>query len=223
MSKKVLSHPDKEEIISKLLDGESVKTVESWLKDKYPRKKRYHISYMTLQKYRKDSLNVKGKMLEDIKNKRAELVKKQTQEDLVQESQYSNAYQNKLDEIVTKEIDVQRRILEMDKLINSRIEYYFNILQLGGDLKIDRIFLEYINTMRALMQDWKKFIEGFKEVNVENNINITVVNQQVTIIKQAVCDVLSELQPEVVPLFIEKVDQQMNTINLNDYSEIVKK
>ena len=104
-----MSHPDKEEIISKLLDGESVKTVESWLKDKYPRKKRYHISYMTLQKYRKDSLNVKGKMLEDIKNKRAELVKKQTQEDLVQESQYSNAYQNKLDEIVTKEIDVQRR------------------------------------------------------------------------------------------------------------------
>ena len=37
MSKKVLAHPDKEDIIRLLLEGESVKSVESWLKEKYPR------------------------------------------------------------------------------------------------------------------------------------------------------------------------------------------
>ena len=38
MSSKVLKHPDKEEIISKLLNGESLKDVERWLSKKYPRK-----------------------------------------------------------------------------------------------------------------------------------------------------------------------------------------
>ena len=32
----------------------------------------------------------------------------------------------------------------MDKLVTSRLEYYFNLLQNGGSLKEDKIFLEYI-------------------------------------------------------------------------------
>lgn len=222
MSKKVLGHPDKEEIIKKLLAGESVKSVEEWLNTKYPRKKRYHVSYMTLQKFRKEHLNLEGKVLDDLKNKRAEVVKDEEKRDLELEIKTSNAYQEKLNEIVDAEIDVTRRLLEMDRLINARLEYYYNVLQLGGDIKSDKIFLEYINTMRALMQDWKKYIEGFKDVRVENNINITVVNQQVTIIKQAVCNILQELQPEVIPIFIEKVNSELNTINLNEYSERLK-
>ena len=70
MSKKVLVHPDKEEIIKQLLEGSSVKSVESWIKDKYPRKKRMHISYMTLQKFRSEHLNLRGEVLDDIKNRR---------------------------------------------------------------------------------------------------------------------------------------------------------
>ena len=70
MSSKVLKHPDKEEIIKKLLNGESLKDVERWLSKKYPRKKRLHISYMTLQKFRKENLNIEGEILdEDQKDK----------------------------------------------------------------------------------------------------------------------------------------------------------
>ena len=39
MSNKVLRHPDKEDIIKKLLSGESVKEVERWIKEKHPRSK----------------------------------------------------------------------------------------------------------------------------------------------------------------------------------------
>ena len=73
MSKKVLNHPNKEDIIKKLLEGSSVKEVEAWLKDKYPRRKRLHVSYMTLQKFRAENLNLKGDVLDDIKNKRTEV------------------------------------------------------------------------------------------------------------------------------------------------------
>ena len=73
MSKKVLNHPDKEELIRKLLEGDSVKEVEAWIKQKYPRRKRLHVSYMTLQKFRAEHLNLKGDVLEDIKNRRHEI------------------------------------------------------------------------------------------------------------------------------------------------------
>ena len=39
MSRKILKHPDKEEIISMLNDGESVRGVEAKLKKKYGEKK----------------------------------------------------------------------------------------------------------------------------------------------------------------------------------------
>jgi hypothetical protein len=184
MSSKVLKHPDKEEIISKLLNGESLKDVERWLSKKYPRKKRLHISYMTLQKFRKEHLNLEGDVLEDIKNKRK--VRQKVEDDAEQQLiiTSSNAYQEKLEEIVDTEVDVTRRLLEMEKLIASRMEYYYNLLSLGGDIKDDKVFLEYINAMRNLLQDWKKYIEGFKDIRVENNINVMVVNQQVNILKR---------------------------------------
>ena len=222
MSKKVLNHPDKEDIVKKLVSGESVKSVERWLSDKYPRKKRLQISFMTLQKFRKDHLNIKGDVLDDIKNKRKikiDIEDKVEEEALIKST---NAYQEKINEIVDAEIDVTRRLLEMDKLIASRMEYYYNLLALGGGVKEDRVFLDYINTMRSLLQDWKKYIEGFKDVRYENNVNITVVNQQVSILKDAVCQVLTEIEPDKVPRFIEMVDNKLNTINLNEYSEIVK-
>ena len=222
MSSKVLKHPDKEEIISKLLNGESLKDVERWLSKKYPRKKRLHISYMTLQKFRKEHLNLEGDVLEDIKNKRK--VRQKVEDDAEQQLiiTSSNAYQEKLEEIVDTEVDVTRRLLEMEKLIASRMEYYYNLLSLGGDIKDDKVFLEYINAMRNLLQDWKKYIEGFKDIRVENNINVMVVNQQVNILKESVCEVLQELDPEKIPMFIERVDEKLNTINLNEYSEKIK-
>ena len=75
MNNKVLRHPDKEEIIKMLLNGESVKEVERWIKKKHPRSKRLQISYMTLQKFRAENLNLKGDVLDDIKNRRAEVQK----------------------------------------------------------------------------------------------------------------------------------------------------
>lgn len=221
MSDKILNHPDKDEIIKLLLEGHSVKSVEEFLLKKYPKKKRLQISYMTLQKFRKEHLNIKGDLLEDIKNKKLELNGEIKKEDVKTQLLKTNAYREKIEEIATAEIDVNRRLLEMEKLIASRMEYYYNLLSIGGSIKDDRVFLEYINTMRGLLQDWKKYIEGFKDIRVENNINVTVVNQQINIIKDVVCDILTELEPQNVPIFIEKVDKKLNSINENEYSKII--
>ena len=171
-----------------------------------------HISYMTLHKFRQEHLNIKEDLLDQIKQKKYE--------ESVEESKNiirsSNAYQEKLNEIADAEIDVTRRLLELEKIISSRIEYYYNLLDQGGSIKDDKVFLEYIGAMRSLLQDWKKYIEGYADKKVEHNININIVHQQISIMKNVVCDVLTDLDPSLVSIFMDKLNNNLNTI---DYDE----
>tara|TARA_B100001027_G_C16228313_1_gene313284 strand:- start:271 stop:954 length:684 start_codon:yes stop_codon:yes gene_type:complete len=219
MSKKILNHPNKEDIIKKLLGGESVKEVEGWLKDKFPRRKRLHISYMTLQKFRSEHLNLKGDVLDDIKNKRSDLDQAALDAEAKLIVTNSSAYQQKIEEIASNKLDVSKRLLEMDSLINSRLEFYYNMLQNGGSLKEDKIFIEYINTMKGIMQDWKKYVEGIADKRVEHNININVVNEQARILKETVIDVLEEMSPELITIFVDRLDARTKLLN-GDLREI---
>tara|TARA_A100001011_G_scaffold398129_1_gene501473 strand:- start:1318 stop:2010 length:693 start_codon:yes stop_codon:yes gene_type:complete len=216
MSNKVLRHPDKEDIIKKLLAGESVKEVERWIKDKHPRSKRLQISYMTLQKFRSEHLDIKGDVLDEIKNRRTEIAKESKEAEVRSIVINSSSYQEKLEEIASSELDVTRRLLEMDKLVTSRLEYYFNLLQNGGSLKEDKIFLEYINSLKSIMQDWKKYIEGVADKKIEHNINLNVIDEQAKILKEVVYEVLREMDPSLVPIFISKMQDRMSRLTYMD-------
>lgn len=209
---KVIRHPDKEEIIRRLLAGESTREIETYLKEKYhkPTEKRYHISYMTLQKFRSEELNIKRDVLNDIKNRRNndELVAFDHQVRAV--VQNSSAYQDKLNEIVGNEMDMSRRLLEMEKLIASRMEFYYNQLVSGTfDKDGETIFISYLNSMRSVMQDYKKYIEGFADKKIDHNINISVVDDQLKIMKEVVVDVLRDMDPNLVLVFMEKINTKM--------------
>ena len=220
MSNKVLRHPDKEDIIKKLLDGESVKEVERWLKSKHPKSKRLQVSYMTLQKFRSEHLNLRGDILDDIKNRRSEIGKDSKDAEVRSIVLSSSSYQQKIEEIASSELDVTKRLLEMDSLITSRIEYYYNLLSQGGTIREDKIFLEYINTLKSLMQDWKKYIEGFADKKIEHNINLNVIDEQARIIREAVYEVLQDMQPELIPVFVDKMELKMRQLNNNELDYI---
>jgi len=211
-SNKVARHPDKEEIIKMLLNGESVKQVDAWLKKKYPKKRRLHISYMTLQKFRSEHLNIKGDLLEDIKSKKKsdDLVSEENELKLAVSN--SSEYQKKISEIVSNEMDVQRKLLEMERLISSRMEFYYNTVAAGGNIKHDRVFLEYLNMMRSIMQDWKKYIEGFADKKIEHNLNVNIVNDQINIMKEVVIDVLKDMDPALILIFMERLNYKMSNL-----------
>jgi hypothetical protein len=209
-SSKVVRHPDKEELIKMLLNGDSVKQIEAWLKKKYPRSKRHHISYMTLQKFRSENLNIKGNLLEDIKTKKKSDELVSADAEIRMAVMNSSEYQNKISEIVSNEMDVARKLLEMEKLISSRMEFYFNSVSSGGNLKGDRVFLEYLNTMRSIMQDWKKYVDGFADKKIEHNVNVNIVDGQLKIMKEVVVEVLREMDPALVLVFMEKINYKMS-------------
>jgi hypothetical protein len=71
--------------------------------------------------------------------------------------------------------------------------------------------------MKGIMQDWKKYIEGVADTKIEHNINISVINDHAAVLKESVLEVLSEMSPELIPVFIDKVGQK--TRNLKRMSE----
>lgn len=209
---KVFTHPEKEEIISRLLKGESVKGVEEWLRNKHPRKRKLWVSYATLQKFRKDHLHLEGEVLENIK------AAKREQDDTSLELEAkailasSSSYQKKISEIANTELDSNRKILEMLTLVGSRIEYYFNAVNLtdGKDtMKKDRMFMDLLNTQKGLIQDWKKYVEGVADKKIDHNINVTVVNEQITVLKSIIFEILQELDPELIPIFTERISTRL--------------
>lgn len=218
---KVFKHPEKEEIIKRLLNGESVKAMEAWLKKKHPKRRSLWISYATLQKFRKEHLHLDGEVLDNIKaaKKDQDVTSKELEARALIAS--SSAYQQKINEIASNELDANRKILEMITLVSSRLEYYFNMLQSGGSIRDDKMFLEILNTQRSLVQDWKKYVDGVADKKIEHSVSINLVNEQVTVLKNIVFEVLQDLDPKFVPIFIEKINSRLSDMNYgsNQYQQ----
>lgn len=224
---KVLRHPEKEEIMKRLLNGESVKEVEKWLKKKHPKTKRLQISYMTLQKFRKEHLHLEGEVLEDIKQAR----NSKDHDSKALEARAiiagSSAYQDKINEIASNELDANRKLMELMALMASRLEYYFNMLNTGagGNIKQDKVFIDLINTQRGLLQDYFKYVEGIADKKIEHNINVNIINEQVSVLKNIVYEVLQDMEPGLIPIFVNKINDRMGglkhgTDQYKEYREI---
>lgn len=220
---KVLQHPDKEEIIRKLLDGESLKNVELWLRKKYPKRKQLHVSWVTLQKFRKEHLNLYGEVLEDIKNTRKAKDDETSEAYIKQVIAKSSHYQEKINEIASKELDASKQLIEMNALVEDRLKYYYNFMASGqGSIKEDKVFLEYLKEYRAILESWKKFIEGHVDKKIEHNININVVNEQINVLKGAIFDILREIDPSLVPVFVDRLNKKIEYVNIgtNEYKQL---
>jgi hypothetical protein len=217
MSKKILKHPDKDDIIRMLNDGESVRKVSAWTREKYPTNKSLHLSTVTLQKFRKKSLQLDGKVLKDIQD--ASLVQQRALEEQQRQVQLesSNAYQEAISEIAGTHLDVSRRLRELDKIIGDRIEYWFNTITAGDATpqQADKEIRQYMDRQMAMLQQYKKFVEGMADKTIEHNVNITAVNDQISIIRDAIRDVLLEFSPEIAMRFMEKLNAKLDML---DYS-----
>lgn len=214
MSKKILKHPDKEEIIKRLNEGESVRKLSAWLQEKYSTNKSLHLSTVTLQKFRKDNLQLEGRVLKDIQEA-AEVQYRAVEEQQRQAAlEATNAYQDKINEIADSHLDVARKILQLDSIIESRMEYWFNAIKSGeaSPQHADKEMRQYMDRQMMLLQQYKKFVEGMADKTIEHNVNVTVMNEQIAVIRDVIRDVIASFDPETAMRFIEKVTAKLGPL-----------
>jgi len=211
MSKKVLKHPDKEEIITALNDGTSVRELEAKLKEKYPGNKNLWLSSVTLQAFRKNYLKLDGKVLKDLQET-GRVQKQQVEEQgRQQQLEKSDAYNKKLNEIVDTKLDVSRKILQLDKIIDSRLEYWYNVVSTGEEsaAKGDKELRLFMDRQMALLAQYKKFVEGLADRTVDYNVNVTVINDQINLIRDVIRECITELRPEDGMILLERINTKV--------------
>lgn len=213
-SEKILRHPDKDEIVRRLTEGESVRNVHKWLSGKYANyNKKLKISVPTLQMFRKEVLKIDGQVLEDLNRARKEEDKRLEAEYVAQAVKSTNAYKDRLAQIADKNLDVASRMIQLDAVIGDRIEHWYNLISAGEALpdKADYELRKYIDQQMQILRDWKKLIEGIADKRVDYNVNITVMNEQLSAIQTVIKDVIyEELGVEKAMEFMDKLSNRLN-------------
>ena len=223
---KIFKHPDKDEIIRRLNDGGSIRKTSTWLKEKHPNNKSLHISTVSLQKFRKENLQLDGKVLKDIQEAASTQIRHVDEQQRLAELESTSAYQDKINEIADTHLDVTRKIMQLDKIIDGRMEYWFNAIGEGDATpqQADKELRQYMDRQMALLQQYKKFVEGVADQTIEHNVNVTVINEQIGVIRDIIREVMNELSPDLAMLFIEKLNNKLgDTKYLQEPSEEVSK
>lgn len=220
---KVLRHPNKEEIIRRLTEGESIRSIVKWLEVKYKKRKDLRLSNPTLQKFRKEFLQLEGQVLQDIQEKRnteeAVIVRQQIQAKVAA----TNAYQDKINAIADTHLDVANKILRLDSIIEDRMEHWYNAIKSGeaSASQGDKEIRAYMDRMMPLLQQYKKFVEGMADHTVEHTVNIKVFNDQIGIFRDIIREILSELEPEKAIKFMDMMSYRLSETNYTHTTQMV--
>jgi len=195
---RVLEHPDKDEIISKLIIDIPEKDINDWLQVKYsnPGESKFIISKNSLKEFKDNYLDIYAKIKEDIlKAKTSPL----GELDLTLKS--NKLYKAKILEAADKKIDIEEKLARLITAIEDRAAEVFDRMQNQEiDFKKDQIVINYLNLLGDTLTKYYEIKEKQEKsqlatiTNINNtNVTIQVLDQQVSIFYDIFKEVLGTL------------------------------
>ncbi len=235
MDAKILNHPDREEIIQKLLAGASPNIIREWLDKKYPDDRTMLITVSSINSFRKNYLNLDREAVRVLKKEQqkktlglphnpnvASFLDKPHESEEEHHMRVKNTlltsptYQNKLREITDAHLDAPRLMKELHMLLQSRIEVYYNEIAsattIGDTLKADKMFAEYVRLATDVLKDSKKVWDDYNTQPDEGTIDLNVVHEMVAVVREAVKDSMSDFAPELALEFMDKLNKRLTSM-----------
>jgi methyl-accepting chemotaxis protein len=212
--KKILSHPDKNAIVRMLIQGQGVRAVAKAIKEMQPDNKKLWVSVPTLQKFRKEKLNLEGKAIAEAKLLAKE--KQEIREIKKEETQLKRipAYKEKLQEAIDLHVDIPQQLRELLVLVKSRVEDLFD-KSANGNLSINEEanLHKHFATWTSTIQQWAKYVDRIADKTVETNVNITVIEDQMSVIRETVREVMDEMEPAMAIKFCDRLSTKMSDLS----------
>jgi hypothetical protein len=213
---KLLIHPDRDQIISKLASGESVRSIADWLKIKYPDSLQNQISSSALDAFRKEKLNIDGIVLNDIRATIKEQQLVELNEGFDKSIKRNKKYQERLNEVVDMQVDWKKKLLGIMNAIEGRFEQLYDKNQDGpGDLRIDNVLLRYVREVITIVQEIRK-IEGAPDQIVQHNVTIQAIDQHAIIFQEAIKEAISELDIQTGSMIMDKIVTKVEALKVRD-------
>jgi len=102
-------------------------------------------------------------------------------------------------------------ISDLCKAIQTRTEIVFeNIMEDPSNMKFDRILIEYTSTLTGLLKECNEIVNGSPDqINIQNNINISVLDTHINTMYDIIRDILSRLDVDTSIMFIEEFNERM--------------
>lgn len=222
MANKILLHPDKNTVIRMLMEGKGVRTVAKFLREKYPKDRSKHISTPTLQTFRKQKLNLDGDALGVIKQATKERYHRKMAKKEDAQIRRLPAYKEKLKEVISYHVDIQNELKELLVLVKARIEDLFNKAA-DGDITINEEanLQRYFQLITTTIERWAKYVEKIADRTVQTtNVNITVIEDQMSIMREAVRETISEMSPDLAIRFLDRLNQKITMLSYRKNPDI---
>jgi hypothetical protein len=209
---KILDHPEKTTIISKLVTGESPKVVSKYLKDKYPKPDEGHLRLPAtlLQEFHDTYSDHHGAV--------KKIVSRHTQNKLDQKIADSlldtRAWRERVIEGVNKEINYLEKLDSVLTILETRAEQIFDMIQSDPEnTRTDYVFTKYMELLMLAIEKGDKIRNDRPDIRVEHTYTVQMVEQQSVAFQEAIRRVLERLGPEYSAIFMQLLTEEMKKMS----------
>lgn len=215
---KIISHPDKDELISKLVIGISSKDIYDWLASKYinANEKKFILSEKSIKSFKDNYLDIYSLIQNDLANTKI-AVNNNNEDDLELSIRNVPAYKNILIKTANEELDIRTIVKKLCAAIELRFSQVFDEIQANPDVintKIDRLLIDYTEVLGNILEKYYKFTEAPADNVIQHNVTLQVVDQHITVFHDVIKKVLSQMDLETSLYFMEVFHDEMNKLKL---------
>ena len=214
--KKILDHPDKDEIIAKLILDIAPKDIHEGLAARYTNvsEAKFVIAEKSLKTFKDNYLDVYNMIQEDIaKTKQA--VATSTEEQLELAVKGNSTYKKMMLGLAENKLDVREMIVHLCLAVETRLGQVFDEIQEDPrniNSRVDRVLIEYGELLGGLLEKYYKFTENPADLTIQHNVTLQVVDQHISVFHDVIREVLSQMDLESSMLFMELFNEKMSKL-----------
>lgn len=220
--KKILDHPDKDEIIAKLAIGIPASDINDWLKNKYINinDAKFVLSEKIIKSFKNTYLDFYNDMHADLALVKNNLNSSQELEISVKDNP---AYKDALVKMANGELDIRTMIATLAINVETRIAQIFDLIQedpRNANTKIERLLTEYVDKLGSLLEKYYKFTEAPADHVIQHNFTIQTVDQHISVFYDVIKETLAQMDVDTSLYFMEVFNEKMNKIKFNNKDQI---
>lgn len=214
--KKILEHPDKDEVIAKLVIGISPADVHDWLKIKYTNvsEAKFVLSEKIIKSFKDNHLDFYNDMLQDLSATKSALATS-TQDQLELTVKSNPAYKDALLKVANNELDIEKIMATMVINVETRLSQIFDIVQEDPrsiNTKVERLMNDMVETLGGLLEKYYKFKEKPADQIIQHNVTLQVVDQHISVFHDVIKEILQQMDLDASNYFMEVFNQKMSKL-----------
>ena len=211
---KILNHPDRDQIITKLTSGDSANSVADWLRIKYPENKEFIVSHGLLDAFRRGHLNIHGAVLDELRYKIKQAQEEEANEELQQVIKKNKTYKEKVNEEVDEQLNLHKKLYQILNVVEERFGQLYDKTQLNvNDYRPDKTMQTWLEMMLKLIQEIRK-VEGAPDQVVQHNVTIQAIDEHTTMFQKAFVQTLQELDLDKSSMLIDKFTKNLECLRI---------